>query len=665
MYSLDKKGFNMELLYVWINISHNGIMQKQEFNFSPEYSFSLEEIDNHYLIKNKPDWKSKKSIYKSDVISNITAIVGKNGTGKTTLLEELFLRDGTPHTSSNEPEYEEYNQERTALAGTVLVYKINGAPEIFHNLKDVDVESEDGYRVFDCDACEDYEYAMNSPDGYAQTMRVYLSNSNYTSDTFSGLMKFSNLWRVTLSPTNLDFISKRYFAQLYHLDYFNEVSPPDRLRKWYIIVNKNRKTKDFQALCDILYFYKLTFLGKSQSYFAKINKTIEIDIDYPHHVIDDFYSDYVNYQSIEDVPFEQKWLYKIYKYSKSLAGDLEFYQDRCIRLIYIYLLLELSADSNNSDYTLLSSAKSLTGLKRCVNKHMDELMNCDWLSEEIDHIKELSFLISRMDKQTNAVPTSDGAFRSVFVVPDNNQKLFWDFITFIKNEYDRPNSIILRYMKFRFCGMSSGERAFQNFFSWLNLLTEFKKIDTGNSFELQKNIFLLIDEIDLYMHPEWQQKFIKNLVEEINSQFQGHTVQIVFATHSPLCLSDIPSENCIYLDKDNGEIKSIAREQIKQTFGRDIYTLLNDAFFMGNVSMGAFASDYIKRTIDRIDRVGRETTENEISEINEALSFIGNDLILRKLEQMLSNKAHGSLLSRKEYLEKELQRVKKAIEEQQ
>ena len=68
MYSLDKKGFNMELLYVWINISHNGIMQKQEFNFSPEYSFSLEEIDNHYLIKNKPDWKSKKSIYKSDVI---------------------------------------------------------------------------------------------------------------------------------------------------------------------------------------------------------------------------------------------------------------------------------------------------------------------------------------------------------------------------------------------------------------------------------------------------------------------------------------------------------------------------------------------------------------------------------------------------------------------
>ena len=99
---------------------------------------------------------------------------------------------------------------------------------------------------------------------------------------------------------------------------------------------------------------------------------------------------------------------------------------------------------------------------------------------------------------------------------------------------------------------------------------------------------------------------------------------------------------------------------------RNVYICtLDNAFFMGNVSMGAFASDYIKRTIDRIDRVGRETTENEISEINEALSFIGNDLILRKLEQMLSNKAHGSLLSRKEYLEKELQRVKKAIEEQQ
>lgn len=139
--------------------------------------------------------------------------------------------------------------------------------------------------------------------------------------------------------------------------------------------------------------------------------------------------------------------------------------------------------------------------------------------------------------------------------------LYNDFIAFIQRLYNKPHSFLLRYLRFTTVGMSSGERAFQNFFSWLNLINEFKRIVSNRTFELPHNLLLLIDEVDLYMHPEWQQKFIKNLIEEINEQFQGHSVQIVLATHSPLCLSDIPRENCIYLNRVNGQCAVVPRKK--------------------------------------------------------------------------------------------------------
>lgn len=88
--------------------------------------------------------------------------------------------------------------------------------------------------------------------------------------------------------------------------------------------------------------------------------------------------------------------------------------------------------------------------------------------------------------------------------------------------------------------MSSGERAFQNIFTWLNLIPLFSKIYKNFNVSLRGTVLLLIDELDLYLHPDWQTIFMKKLLEEIRSQFSKYKVQIVFATHSPLCISDIP-----------------------------------------------------------------------------------------------------------------------------
>lgn len=82
----------MELLYVWVE--NYGNIRRQGFNFSPNYWF---EVDEDYNIIDKTDEKKKKGElieqpkgFFGDNISNITAIVGKNGSGKSNLLELIL-----------------------------------------------------------------------------------------------------------------------------------------------------------------------------------------------------------------------------------------------------------------------------------------------------------------------------------------------------------------------------------------------------------------------------------------------------------------------------------------------------------------------------------------------------------------------------------------------
>lgn len=103
----------------------------------------------------------------------------------------------------------------------------------------------------------------------------------------------------------------------------------------------------------------------------------------------------------------------------------------------------------------------------------------------------------------------------------------------------------------------------------------------GKGIQWNTNILLLIDEIDLYLHPEWQRRIVRDLLSLLRRQFKGHYFQIILTSHSPIVLSDIPVENCIFLKKkSNGTV--CQEERNTQTFGANIYTLYKDAFFLSD-----------------------------------------------------------------------------------
>lgn len=141
---------------------------------------------------------------------------------------------------------------------------------------------------------------------------------------------------------------------------------------------------------------------------------------------------------------------------------------------------------------------------------------------------------------------------------------------------------------------SSGER------NWVSLFS----ILTNVSGE---NVWLLLDEPDNTLHPDWQRKILSKIIEVCNGKnYYQKKVQIWIATHSPIMLSDMPGNSVIYLkDKEN-----IGR-QFQETFGQNIYALFNHAFFLHDGVIGTFASEKIEKVLDLLPEIEKTLFKGE------------------------------------------------------
>ena len=74
----------MELVYLWVQNYKN--IQKQGFNFSPQFECEYDEDSNELTIDKNDDYIP--DFFGKNI--NVTAIVGKNGSGKSSVLELLF-----------------------------------------------------------------------------------------------------------------------------------------------------------------------------------------------------------------------------------------------------------------------------------------------------------------------------------------------------------------------------------------------------------------------------------------------------------------------------------------------------------------------------------------------------------------------------------------------
>ncbi len=218
----------------------------------------------------------------------------------------------------------------------------------------------------------------------------------------------------------------------------------------------------------------------------------------------------------------------------------------------------------------------------------------------------------------------------------------------LKNSHEIINELLEIYNKVNFSypflsfdfGLSTGELNFLKLFTKIAKLlskeSDGKRYVTNNVHyrSVCTNLLLYFDEADLSLHPKWQQKYLKWILDFITTFFESCTVQIIIATHSPIMLSDFPEDNVMYLWRGKEKKRYAERRKIK-TFGNNIHNLFLDSFFLNDVgTMGAFAEKKINELADSLRYSNDINSETALRLIDK----IGDDIIRNRLMQICNSK---------------------------
>lgn len=159
--------------------------------------------------------------------------------------------------------------------------------------------------------------------------------------------------------------------------------------------------------------------------------------------------------------------------------------------------------------------------------------------------------------------------------------------------------------------LSSGEKQLLNNIG--ALIYHLRNIDSvTDSGRLYTSVNIILEEIELYFHPEYQRKIVKILIEKLASLTFNHIkkVNITFVTHSPFILSDIPLCNVLFLQEGTP-----ATEKMQEnTFGSNIHGLLKNGFFLPSLPIGEFAYDKINDLFERLNKYKFDPSNREQKE---------------------------------------------------
>lgn len=169
--------------------------------------------------------------------------------------------------------------------------------------------------------------------------------------------------------------------------------------------------------------------------------------------------------------------------------------------------------------------------------------------------------------------------------------------------------------------LSSGQ--IQMIYSVSSIAYHLRNLDfklSGNSIQY-RNVNIICEEVELYFHPEYQREYVTRLHDQIRhcNLENIKCINICLVTHSPFVLSDVLRKNTLYLRSGHQQI-----DRTNETFGANLYDLMQDSFFLEKNAMGVRSSMYYQRLICK-KNAGEEIRDEE-------LALVGDSLVRSYLE---------------------------------
>lgn len=594
-----------QLLYMWIKETDYCCFKNAGFNFSPEYEFSFE--NNCLSLKGtgKVNVYSNNLFVEENNVCNITAIVGNNGAGKTTALKKIIemwklkYYERIPSIRNFDSLYV-YVENNTLIIvdNTVFgnVFISSSVKDFFPNIKRIILNKR--------------KMLFNSL--RVESTVVYISSERKDTVSFGGLMS-SNF--IPLTPKQIENV-RNVFAR----------------RKTPNLIKSPLRNKHFNFenfLFGYLYSkYGSVLLCNNRLSFA-LALASKNERRYPYSI-------------------------NVDGNLNSFPNLLEFHKNDSLRVALLKMLIRELLPLVDSDKK---------------NKFVDSILpifnnKIMFDEQEINLIKDLAFRCIRDNRYLDSYIdiaiyeinvaceiledySPDDLIKGIENMNISKMSELYNLVLSKEREY----SFLFKYMCI-FLDGSDGEIAYLRHLAYLVFASNPNINPYYKKHVVNENVLILLDEADIHLHPEWQRKLISNIVDSINLIFKDKNVQIIFTTHSPIVLSDIPSQNIIYIGNKDHE-RRVFKNYEKKTFGANIYDLYNDSFFFdGSSVMGDYARQYIDNLYDTV-------SNSKINDYKEYIELIDDENIKNAFASLTSTNESNDLAIDKE---KQIESIKRNIE---
>lgn len=148
-----------------------------------------------------------------------------------------------------------------------------------------------------------------------------------------------------------------------------------------------------------------------------------------------------------------------------------------------------------------------------------------------------------------------------------------------------------------------------------------------------KDVNIVLDEIEVCFHPEYQRMFVSRLLQLLDKQLGFNScfnIHIWITTHSPFILSDIPQCFVTYMDEGRWiKPAEVEKRGILNPFAANVNDILHQSFFLDKGFMGEFAR---KKILSLVDSLKNGNNFHEWNQ-EDARSFIESldEKLIRKL----------------------------------
>jgi len=166
---------------------------------------------------------------------------------------------------------------------------------------------------------------------------------------------------------------------------------------------------------------------------------------------------------------------------------------------------------------------------------------------------------------------------------------------------------------------------YQTMIAWvLDLVKRMVERYPNSSNPLAEPAIVLVDEIDLHLHPDWQRKIIAHLTKYFpNTQF-------IVTAHSPLVVQSAEEVNIVILKKE-GESVHIEQPKIRSFRGWTVEEILTDLMDLEGQTMSQTYLGLMEQFDDALDSDDFEKAENAFQKLDKILHPVSHQ---RKLLQL-------------------------------